>query len=65
VDQLKTERLTEARGSQAYRTDENLWVVAIDWSDGRVVAISDRLVEEYADWKVFKAGRCAVSIRLY
>jgi hypothetical protein len=65
VDQLKAERLSEALGGQAYRTDEDLWVVAIDRSDGRVVVISDRSVEEYADWKAFKAGRCEVAINIY
>ncbi len=62
MDELKADLLARTLGGQAYVTDDDAWVVVIDRLDGKVVVLTDEAVEEYADWKAFKAGRRDASI---
>jgi hypothetical protein len=64
MDELKADKLADELGGQAYRIDEDIWVVVIDRRDGRLVVLTDCSVDEYADWQAFKSGRCFATIRL-
>jgi hypothetical protein len=64
MDELRADQLARVLGGQIYLTDGQVWVVVIDRSDGRVVVLTETSVDEYADWKAFKAGHCYASIQL-
>ena len=49
MDEEKAEALAKLLGGETWQSGGDIWLVILKRSDGRIVAISDELVAEYAD----------------
>lgn len=49
MDEAKATALAELLGGETWQSGGDIWLVILKRSDGRIVAISDELVAEYAD----------------
>lgn len=56
--------LADVIGGEAWKTHNNDWVVGLQSSDGRVIAISDEQVCEYADDDAFDTGSPSTTVLL-
>jgi hypothetical protein len=64
MDILKAKEVSESLGGAIRRRDDGSWIVVFERPDGRIVAILDASVEEYADLDDLAAGRCYACISL-
>ena len=49
MDEEKAEALAKLLGGETWQSGGDIWLVILRRSDGKIVAISDELVAEYAD----------------
>ena len=56
--------VAEALGGEAWHSGGNIWLVRFNAADGRLVAVSEEMVCEYADEAAFGDGRAAKVIEL-
>ena len=49
MDEEKAEALAKLLGGETWQSGGDIWLVILKRSDGKIVAISDELVAEYAD----------------
>ena len=64
MDEAKAEALAKLLGGDIWQSGGDIWLVILRRSDGKVVAISDELVAEYADEESLGAGEPGVFIGL-
>ncbi len=64
MDIRKARDISEALGGEARQHQDGSWFVIFERPDGRVVAVLDGSVEEYADLDDLAAGRCYACISL-
>jgi hypothetical protein len=64
MDETKAEALANLLGGTTWNSGGNLWLVILRRSDGKIVAISDELVAEYADEESLGDGEPGVFIGL-
>ena len=56
MDEEKAEALAKLLGGETWNSGGDIWLVILKRSDGKIVAISDELVAEYADEEALGAG---------
>ena len=49
MDEEKAETLAKLLGGETWNSGGDIWLVILKRADGKIVAISDELVAEYAD----------------
>lgn len=64
MDEGKAEKLAELLGGETWQSGGNIWLVILRRADGKIVAISDEVVCEYADEEALGAGEPGVFIGL-
>lgn len=64
MDEEKAEALATLLGGETWQSGGDVWLVLIRRSDGRIVAISEEVVCEYADEEAPGAGEPGVFIGL-
>lgn len=64
MDEEKAEALAKLLGGETWQSGGDVWLVLIRRSDGKIVAISDEAVCEYADEDDLGAGEPGVFIGL-
>ena len=57
MDEEKAEALAKLLGGETWNSGEDIWLVILKRSDGKIVAISDEVVCEYADEESLGAGK--------
>ena len=60
----KAEALAKLLGGKVWNSGGDIWLVILKRSDGRIVAISDEVVCEYADEEALEAGSPMTSVGL-
>ena len=58
----KAEVLAKLLGGETWQSGGDIWLVILRRSDGRIVAISDEVVAEYADEEALGAGEAGNQI---
>lgn len=56
MDEEKAEALAKLLGGETWQSGGDIWLVILRRADGKIVAISDELVAEYADEEALGAG---------
>ena len=56
MDEEKAEALAKLFGGETWNSGGDIWLVILRRADGKVVAISDEVVAEYADEEALGAG---------
>ncbi len=56
MDEEKAEVLAKLLGGETWNSGGDIWLVILRRSDGKIVAISDEVVCEYADEGTLGAG---------
>ena len=56
MDEEKAENLAKVLGGETWQSGGDIYLVILRRADGKVVAISDELVAEYADEEALEAG---------
>jgi len=64
MDEKKAEALAELLGGETWQSGGDIWLVILKRSDGKIVAISDEVVCEYADEEALGGGEPSSSICL-
>jgi hypothetical protein len=64
MDEEKAEALAKLLGGETWQSGGNVWLVLIRRTDGKIVAISDEVVCEYANEEALAEGRVGASIYL-
>lgn len=64
MDEEKAEALAKLLGGETWNSGGDIWLVILKRADGKVVAISDEVVCEYADEEALGAGEATASIFL-
>lgn len=64
MDEEKAEALAKLLGGETWQSGGDIWLVILRKADGKIVAISDELVAEYADEEALGAGEASSSILL-
>ena len=64
MDEEKAEALAKLLGGETWNSGGDIWLVILRRADGKIVAISDELVAEYADEEALGAGEPFRSICL-
>jgi len=64
MDETKAKQLAELLGGEPWQSGGDIWLVVIRRADGKVVAISDEVVCEYADETALEGGEPDNSINL-
>lgn len=64
MDEEKAESLAKLLGGETWNSGGDIWLVILKRSDGKIVAISDEVVAEYADETDLALGGPANSICL-
>ena len=64
MDEEKAESLAKLLGGETWQSGGDIWLVILKKADGRIVAISDEVVAEYADEEALGAGEATASIFL-
>jgi hypothetical protein len=60
----KAKEISEALGGHVRQREDGSLLVVFERTDGRVVAVLDGSIEEYADLDDMAAGRCYACITL-
>lgn len=64
MDEAKAEVLAKLLGGEIWQSGGDVWLVLIRRTDGKIVAISDEVVCEYADEEALRTGEPGVAIGL-
>ena len=64
MDEKKAGALAKLLGGETWQSGGDAWLVLIHRADGKIVAISDEVVCEYADGKALGTGEPEASIGL-
>lgn len=64
MDEEKAEALAKLLGGETWNSGGDIWLVILKRSDGRIVAISDEVVCEYADEAELALGGPSAQILL-
>ena len=64
MDEEKAEALAKLLGGETWNSGGDIWLVILKRADGKIVAISDELVAEYADETDLALGGPSNSILL-
>ena len=64
MDEAKAEALAKLLGGETWQSGGDVWLVLIRRADGKIVAISDEVVCEYADGEALGTGEPGVAIGL-
>ena len=64
MDEAKAEALAKLLGGETWQSGGDVWLVLIRRADGKIVAISDEVVCEYADEEALGTGEPGVAIGL-
>lgn len=64
MDEEKAKALAELLGGEPWHSGGDIWLAVIRRGDGKVVAISDEVVCEYADEEALEGGQPTSSIIL-
>ena len=64
MDEEKAEMLAKLLDGETWNSGGDIWLVILRRADGKVVAISDEVVAEYADEEALGAGEPGVFIGL-
>lgn len=64
MDEEKAEALAKLLGGETWQSGGDIWLVILKRSDGKIVAISDELVAEYADEEALDEGEPGTTILL-
>lgn len=64
MDEEKAESLAKLLGGETWQSGGDIWLVILRRADGRIVAISDEVVAEYADETVLALGGPSAQILL-
>jgi hypothetical protein len=64
MDDEKAESLAKLLGGETWNSGGDIWLVILRRADGKIVAISDELVAEYADDEALGAEEPSRSILL-
>lgn len=56
MDEAKATALAKLLGGETWQSGGDIWLVILRKADGKIVAISDELVTEYADEEALGAG---------
>lgn len=64
MDEERAETLAKLLGGETWQSGGGIWLVLIRRADGRVIAISDEVVCEYADETALDDGGPIVAINL-
>ena len=56
MDEEKAEALAKLLGGETWQSGGDIWLVILRRADGKIVAISDEVVAEYADETDLGAG---------
>ena len=64
MDEERAEALAKLLGGETWQSGGDIWLVILRKADGKIVAISDELVAEYADEEALGAGEAGVFIGL-
>ncbi len=64
MDYQQAKEISETLGGSVYQREDGSWLVVFERADGRVVAIFDDSVEEYADLDDLASRRCYACISL-
>ena len=64
MDEEKAEALAKLLGGETWNSGGDIWLVILRRADGRIAAISDELVAEYADEEALGAGEAVGQILL-
>ena len=65
MDETQAKTVAEALGGETWQSGGGIWLVLLRRQDGRVVALSDEAVCEYADEDHLESGQPAASIVLH
>ena len=64
MDEDKAEMLAKVLGGETWQSGGDIWLVILKRADGKIVAISDELVAEYADETELALGGPSAQILL-
>ena len=64
MDEEKAESLAKLLGGETWQSGGDIWLVILKRADGKIVAISDEVVAEYADETDLALGGPSVQILL-
>lgn len=64
MDEAKATALAELLGGETWQSGGNIWLVILRRADGKIVAVSDELVAEYADEEALGLGGPSAQILL-
>ena len=64
MDEEKAEALSKLLGGETWQSGGDIWLVILRRADGKIVAISDEVVAEYADEEALEAGEAGNQILL-
>ncbi len=64
MDEQQAAVVAEALGGETWQSGGDIWLVLLHRSDGRVVAMSEDVVCEYADDDALESGQASISIVL-
>ena len=64
MEEEQARLLAELIGGEPWQSGGDVWLVCKQRSDGKLVAISDEVVSEYADWAELSGGQPLHSIVL-
>ena len=64
MDEKKAKALAKLLGGETWQSGGDIWLVILRKADGKIVAISDEVVCEYADEESLGAGEAGSQILL-
>lgn len=64
MDETKAKQLAELLGGEPWQSGGDIWLVVIRRADGKVVAISDEVVCEYAVEAALEGGEPETAVSL-
>ena len=65
MNEMQATKIAEILGGPAWQSGGDIWLVLFERSDGKVVALSDDVVCEYADQFALEDGNQSASIILH
>ena len=64
MDETQAAALAKLIGGEIWQSGGCVWLVCRERRDGKVVALSDEVLSEYADWEELQTGQPLKSIPL-
>lgn len=65
MDEQQANAVAEALGGETWQSGGDIWLVLSRRMDGRIIAISDDVVCEYADEDALQSGEASFSLPLH